>query len=133
MKRQLLFVISVLMILTLACGSQDGTTIPTPGNVPEANETPTPDESPRIGPDSDLPPTWTPIPTNAPPTPQIAGEGEATGETNTEGQETYVVQPGDTLAEIAAAYGVTVEALVEANNIADIDVIEVDQVLIIPR
>jgi nucleoid-associated protein YgaU len=90
----------------------------------------TPDESPRIGPDSDLPPTWTPAPTLPIVTPQLAGE-EGTG--NTEEQETYTVQPGDTLAEIAAAFGVTLDDLVEANNIENIDVIEVDDVLIIPR
>jgi LysM repeat protein len=49
-----------------------------------------------------------------------------------EAGETYVVQPGDTLAEIAAQFGVTVQALAEANNIANIDVIEVNQVLVIP-
>ncbi|UCG26577.1 MAG: LysM peptidoglycan-binding domain-containing protein [Chloroflexota bacterium] len=45
---------------------------------------------------------------------------------------TYVVQPGDTLAKIAYRYGTTVSALVEANNIADPNVIYVGQVLTIP-
>ena len=39
---------------------------------------------------------------------------------------------GDTLAEIAGRFGITVEALVEANNIVDIDRIEVGDVLAIP-
>jgi LysM repeat protein len=46
---------------------------------------------------------------------------------------TYVVKPGDTLEEIAATFGVTVEAIVEANNIEDPDHIEVGQVLVIPN
>ena len=46
---------------------------------------------------------------------------------------TYRVQPGDTLRSIAARFGVTVADLVEANDIADPDVISVGQVLIIPE
>lgn len=46
---------------------------------------------------------------------------------------TYIVQRGDTLASIAAKYGVTVDAIVEANDeIKDTNVIEVGQVLVIP-
>ena len=43
-----------------------------------------------------------------------------------------MVQPGETLASIAKQYGVTVEAIVKANDLADPDVIEVGQKLIIP-
>jgi len=42
------------------------------------------------------------------------------------------VQPGETLDSIAKQYGVTVEAIVEANDLADPDVIEVGQGLTIP-
>jgi LysM repeat protein len=42
------------------------------------------------------------------------------------------VQAGDTLAEIAAEYGVTVSDLAALNNIDNIDRIEVGQELIIP-
>ncbi|MDX2136995.1 MAG: LysM peptidoglycan-binding domain-containing protein [Chloroflexota bacterium] len=45
----------------------------------------------------------------------------------------YVVQPGDTLSLIAASQGVSVTALVEANNIADPNRLEVGQVLVIPN
>jgi len=45
---------------------------------------------------------------------------------------TYAVQPGDTLGEIAAKFGVTMEAIVEANNIEDPDLIFPGQVLVIP-
>lgn len=46
---------------------------------------------------------------------------------------TYMVQPGETLASIAAANGSTAQALADANGLTDPDLIWVDQVLIIPR
>ncbi len=45
---------------------------------------------------------------------------------------TYVVQPGDTLSGIAAQYGVTVEAIMTANNLESRSVIYAGQTLIIP-
>lgn len=45
---------------------------------------------------------------------------------------TYIVQPGDSLSAIAAAYGVSLDSLVAANAIADPSLITVGQVLIIP-
>ncbi len=47
-------------------------------------------------------------------------------------QGTYVVQPGDSLSKIARQFGTTVDALVQANNIANPNLIYVGQVLIIP-
>jgi murein DD-endopeptidase MepM/ murein hydrolase activator NlpD len=44
----------------------------------------------------------------------------------------YVVQSGDTLAKIADKYGVTVEDLVRANDIADPNLVGVGQMLIVP-
>ena len=44
----------------------------------------------------------------------------------------YTVQAGDTLSRIAAQFGVTVDALAEANDIANPNQIEVGQVLTIP-
>lgn len=44
----------------------------------------------------------------------------------------HVVQPGDSLSAIALKYGVSIEALAEANGIADANVIRVGQGLIIP-
>ena len=44
----------------------------------------------------------------------------------------YVVAPGDTLGDIAARFGVTVDALVAANNIADPNLVQVGQVLAVP-
>ena len=47
--------------------------------------------------------------------------------------QVYVVQEGDTLGEIAQRFGTTVDALVEANNIEDPDLIFPGQRLRIPR
>lgn len=47
-------------------------------------------------------------------------------------QGTYIVQPGDTLSSIAQQYGVTVQAIVAANNLANPNFITVGQELIIP-
>jgi LysM repeat protein len=44
----------------------------------------------------------------------------------------YVIQPGDTLAGIAAAYGLTVDELIAANSLTDPNVIQAGQPLIIP-
>ncbi len=44
----------------------------------------------------------------------------------------HVVQAGDVLSNIAAQYRVTVDAIVEANNIEDPDSIFVGQELVIP-
>lgn len=46
--------------------------------------------------------------------------------------QTYTVQRGDTLSEIAARFGTTVSELVRLNNIADRDRIYVGQVLVLP-
>ncbi|HEX2183338.1 MAG TPA: LysM peptidoglycan-binding domain-containing protein [Rubrobacteraceae bacterium] len=44
----------------------------------------------------------------------------------------YVVQPGDTLSEIAERFGSTVDAIVEANGLADPDIIFAGQILCVP-
>lgn len=46
---------------------------------------------------------------------------------------TYEVQPGDTLSEIAQRFDTTVEALAEANDIEDPNVIFPRDILRIPR
>jgi murein DD-endopeptidase MepM/ murein hydrolase activator NlpD len=45
---------------------------------------------------------------------------------------TYTVQSGDTLGQIATRFGVSVEALAAANTIADINLLAVGQILVIP-
>ncbi len=62
-------------------------------------------------------PTLTPAPTAGPPAPTPV---------------IHVVRSGETLTRIAQAYGVTVEAVVQANHLANADSIYVGQKLIIP-
>ncbi|PWH19314.1 MAG: M23 family peptidase [Ardenticatenia bacterium] len=57
--------------------------------------------------------------------PVVAGSPDQTG-------QTYIVQDGDTLSDIALRFGVTVEALISANQIQDPDLIQVGQKLLIP-
>jgi len=77
-------------------------------------------------------PTITPTPT---PTIRPTVEATPTPEPTRAltGFITYTVQPGDTLAKIAAEFGVTVEEIVEANEIEDPSLINVGQVLVIPQ
>jgi LysM repeat protein len=46
---------------------------------------------------------------------------------------TYTVQGGDTLSAIAQQHNISIEALTEANDLPDPDVLDIGQVLIIPR
>lgn len=59
------------------------------------------------------------------PTPEITPSPEPT-------PRTYVVEPGDTLTQIAERFGTTVDALVEANGIEDPDLIQPGRELRIP-
>jgi murein DD-endopeptidase MepM/ murein hydrolase activator NlpD len=45
---------------------------------------------------------------------------------------TYTVRAGDTLYRIASQYGLTLEALARANDLADVNLIQVGQELVIP-
>ena len=47
-------------------------------------------------------------------------------------QQTHIVGPGETLSQIAARYGVTLQSLMTTNNIANANRIFAGQVLIIP-
>jgi len=48
------------------------------------------------------------------------------------GQRIHVVQSGETLSEIARMYGVTTEAIVQANGLDNPNAISVGQALVIP-
>ena len=56
-----------------------------------------------------------------------AGWGNAADRTNAGGGSYYVVRPGDTMWEISAELGTTVNRLAAANGIANSDVISVGQ------
>jgi len=78
------------------------------------------------------PPTTTPVPTpTMSPSPEATSPPEPTPAPT--GIITYTVQAGDTLAKIAAEFGVTVEEIAEANDIQDPSLINVGQVLVIPK
>lgn len=89
------------------------------------------DESPRTGIAVELPPTWTPgAPESEPASPSQAAT--STVKPDADDTKIYVVQPGDTLAEIAKLLSVTLEQLASANDIVDLDHIETGQELIVP-
>jgi LysM repeat protein len=124
----LLLGVAALLVACSGGGDSLPTRVPTADvNAPAA----TGDESPRATPPSGLPPTWTPAPS---PSPLVATQPAAPGAppAPAAGQQTYEVQRGDTLAEIAARFNVSLDALAAANGITNIDHIEVGQVLIIP-
>lgn len=58
--------------------------------------------------------------------------GRYPGEGHPGAGRTYIVQPGDTLTSIAYKFGVTVHALMAANNLSNADVIYSGQKLLIP-
>ena len=124
LKRITLF--TLLCLALVACGASENdfaTLVPT-AESDGANRIS--DESPRAevsAPDGQIPATWTPMPTaEAPPPPPTRAP-----------DETYVVQPGDTLAEIAEQFSVDLERLIDANGIQNMDIIGVGDVLTIPR
>ena len=72
--------------------------------------------------------------------PDGGGEGETAvtstpepaAETAVPSPITHVVQPGDTLTKIARQYNVSVQALMQANNLLNANYIQVGQTLVIP-
>lgn len=71
------------------------------------------------------PPTATPVPPAETPVPPTAAPA---------GPRTYRVQPGDTLRSIAEQFGVSVPALLDANDLTpeEADSLRIDQELVIP-
>lgn len=111
----------------MACGGSGGdATVPT--LVPTIAGGDGEGQSPRTGQTASgqIPPTWTPMPLPDTPTPPGPTETPAP-------DETHVVQAGDTLKEIADSYGVDMQELADVNAIENIDLLEVGQVLTIPR
>ncbi len=118
MKIRWLALVSAL--LALGC-LPFGRTIPTV--TPTALPTPTPlPVLPIVTPTPPPPSFRAPTPTVAPAAPMTPGSGT-----------TYVVQPGDTLYSIAVRFGVSLQALIEANGIEDPNRLQAGQVLVIPR
>ena len=107
---KILFAVLALLLLA-ACGDSEGASDDTPSPSPTTRSSSTP------GPGTD-----TASPSAAPTAaPTVPPEGLS-----------YTVVSGDTLGAIATRYGVTVDAIVAANGIADPAALQVGQVLIIP-
>jgi nucleoid-associated protein YgaU len=104
LKARLLVIAGFLPLLLVACGGGDSTPTPTATFPPQIAAT-----QPLL--------QATPTPT-------------ATQEVN--GVQEYTVQAGDSLGAIAAQFGVTVDAIVEANDIANPDLIQPGDTLTIP-
>lgn len=76
-------------------------------------------------------PTFTPTPAAAPAPAEADASPVAT--TAPGAEEVYVVQAGDSLLAIAGRYGVSMQAIMDANNLTDPDFVFSEQRLIIPR
>ena len=95
---------------------------------------PTPTRTPTRAPTVTLtpaPPTPTPVPPTETPTPTLAPPTRTPAPPSPT-PVFYIVQTGDTLSTIAAKFGVTMQALIDANGITDARVIRVGTRLIIP-
>jgi LysM repeat protein len=94
------------------------TLTPRPSVTATATSTPAPTDTPTITPE---PPTATPEPPTATPEPPA-------------GARRYTVEPGDSLRSIAEKFSVSVDAILQANNLtpAQGDALRVGQELVIP-
>jgi LysM repeat protein len=72
------------------------------------------------------------IVTPTPVTPAVVGTGTGAVQPPGENPSTYVVAEGDSLYAIAVKFGVELNALIEANGLADPNDIQVGQELKIP-
>ena len=132
----------VSLVITYTPRPATPTYTPTPTATP--SRTPTPTDTP-IPTNTPTPTATRPAPSSTPTTPPTVVSA-ATRVTNTPTPTstpivatptaappvTYIVQPGDTLSEIAARFDVTLAALMEANDITDPTLIRPGRVLIIP-
>lgn len=154
MKARYWSIIAILVLLNYLVFSQlvvlmvqSNKPAPTPTRTPKPTFTPTFTASPTPPPPPPpptskptatrvVPPTDTPTPEGGSPSaPPPQGTATPTPpipvETRT-GRTTHVVRSGENLSQIAARYGVSVEAIVQANGLEDPSLIYSGQTLIIP-
>ena len=124
-KRALTMWVLVIFVVLGISGGIGGLPILLSKLSPEGEDAspPTPTTTPTLAEEAPVPTEEAPATPTAIPTPEA---------TPTPVVITYTVQTGDTLSAIAANFGVTVEELVRANDIADSSRIQVGQVLVIP-
>ena len=131
--RQILILFAFVLFGVTACQQSESDPnaesegLPTVASPATIQPTPTPS----------LPPTWTPLAvnTNSGSSAGNGGETAVNGNAPTikDGATVYTIQPGDSLGEIAKTYNVSVQELADINNIANWNIIEVGDVLIIPE
>ena len=85
---------------------------------------PTKTPTPTVTPTTTVKPTATPSPTPTPPPPLAEPEGPVV--------ETYTVQPGDSLADIAALYSTTEEELLRLNDLPEPSLLYTGQTIVVP-
>lgn len=76
--------------------------------------------------------TFTPTPAAATPLP-VAAEASPVATTAPGAEEVYIVQAGDSLLAIAGRFGVSMQAIMDANNLTNPDFVYSGQRLIIPN
>lgn len=96
---------------------QPGQVLQIPNCAPDTAAQP---PAPETVPDTAITPPPVPQPTDVVAPPDVTG------------QQTYTVQRGDTLFAIALRFNTTIAAIVEANQLANPDRLELGQVLVIP-
>lgn len=117
MQKPAIIVVTLLLavLLLAACAQNNNQVADTTGTVaalpPTSTATPTPP----------LPATYTPV---------AMGHGGHLYAVST--RSIHIVQAGDTLGELAKRYGVTVQAIAQANRIYNYNLIEVGDILYIP-
>ena len=99
----------------------------TAAQTPEPSEQEEPTETP-----TEEPATATPLPTATTEPTTVAPTTEPTATPCPAGPTTYTVQPDDNLFRIALRFNTTVEAIAEANGIANPRLIQVGQTLTVP-
>jgi len=125
-RRDLLFSILALLAALLACNR------PTPAS--ESSSWSASGGSGLAPIPSATHPAWLLPPTRLPGAPILTPTPDTSHilpSTRKEPQK-YVVQPGDTLGQIATSYGVSVEHIVKANDLKNPNVLDVGQKLVIP-
>ena len=118
--------IGLALVLTSCFGGDDETDDSTP-TTQASSQPPAPTTQPP--PPQTVPVTVAPTPETVPVT---VAPTPGTVPIDVDTPLTYTVQPGDTLFSIARQFGVDVDELIEVNNIANPDVIYVDDTLTIP-
>ncbi len=133
-KRQLIAGV-LLLLLALAMGlggCERAKPAPTPtGQVGPQAATETPAATPAASPEVSITPPAAPEETPTPPPAGATATPAPPPPVPSEGVE-YVVRWGDTVHIIARRYGVSVQDIVAANNLANPDLIRAGDVLIIP-